>query len=133
MKKTLYTLVFLTSLVRLVGVVILFARGFSNLPPTVLALTSLVVLHGMFLLVRRFIFTLHLRHFVQFFVLQSAVFAFNLLLTSRTVMLAIDIPERLVVGSLLDILVGVAAIYYCAKGIRKNKYLQTGQPSEKAQ
>ncbi|MCL2856700.1 MAG: hypothetical protein FWE19_03105 [Oscillospiraceae bacterium] len=127
MKKTLYALVFLTTAVRLVGVVILFARGFSGLPPIVLTLTSLVVLHGMFLLVRRFIFTLHLRHFVQFFVVQTAVFAFNLALTSNTVLLAIDIPEQIVVGSLLDILVGTLCIYYCAKNIRKNKYLQAGQ------
>jgi len=125
MKKLLYFLVLLTSAVRLVGVVVLFARGYSVLPPTVIALTSLTVLHGMFLLVRRFILALHLRHFVQFFVVQSAVFALNLALTSSTVLLAIDLPERLVVGSLLDILVGIAVIYYCAKSIRLNKYVRT--------
>ena len=127
MKKILYALVFLSCAVRLVGVVILFARGYSNLPPTVLTLTSLVVLHGMFLLVRKFVLALHLKHFVQFFVVQSAVFAFNLALTSSTVLTVIDLPERLVVGSLLDILVGVVAIYYCAKAIRKKKYLRAEQ------
>ena len=122
MKRALYTLVFLISAVRLAGVVILFARGFSNLPPVVLTLTSLVVLHGMFLLVRRFIFALQLKHFVQFFVVQSVVLAYNLALTSRTVLLEIDLPERLVVGSLLDILIGVAAIYYCARSMHRKKY-----------
>jgi len=119
MKKILYALVFLTSAVRLICVVFLFAREHSVLPPAVLMLTSLTVLHGMFLLVRRFIFTLHLKHFVQFFVVQSAVFAFNLVLTSHAVLLPIDLVERVVVGSLLDILVGVTIIYYCAKSMRK--------------
>ena len=127
MKKLLYALVFLTSLVRLVGVVILFARGVTALPPIVLTLTSLIVLHGMFLLVRRFIFTVHLKHFVQFFAVQSVIFAYNLALTSSTVLLVIDLPERLVVGSLLDILIGVAAVYYCAKSMRRKKSFQTGQ------
>ena len=126
MKKILYWLVFLTSVVRLVSLVILFARGHTHLPAAVLAATSLTVLFGMFLLVRRFIFTLSLKHFVQFFALQSVVFAFNLVLTARVVLLDIDLVERLVVGNLLDILVGIAAIYYCAKAIRRSKYLQTG-------
>ena len=119
MKKALYALVFLTSAVRLISVVVLFARGFTALPTAVLAATSLTVLHGMFLLVRKVIFTLHFKHFVQFFAVQSVVFTFNIVLTSGTVLLALDLPERVVVGSLLDILVGVAAIYYCVKRLRK--------------
>ena len=120
MKRALYALVFLTSAIRLVSVVILFARGYTALPYAVLAATSLVVLHGMFLLVRRVIFTLQLKHFAQFFAVQSLVFAFNIVLTSVTVLLALDLPERLVVGNLLDILVGVAVIYYCVKRMRKS-------------
>ena len=120
MKKALYALVFLTSAIRLVSVVILFARGYTALPTAVLAATSLTILHGMFLLVRRVIFTLHLKHFAQFFAVQSLVFAFNIVLTSATVLLTLDLPERLVVGNLLDILVGVAVIYYCVKKMRKS-------------
>ena len=127
MKNLLYALVFLTCAIRLVSVVILFARGFTALPSAVLTATSLTVLHGMFLLVRRAIFTLHLRHFAQFFAVQSTAFAFNIAVASSTVLLVLDSAERLVVGSLLDILVGVAAIYYCVKSIRKNKYAGAGR------
>ena len=128
MKNLLYALVFLTSAIRLVSVVILFARGFTALPSAVLAATSFTVLHGMFLLVRRVIFTLHLRHFAQFFAVQSAVFAFNIAVVSSTVLLALNSAERLVVGSLLDILVGAAVIYYCVKSIRKSKYAGASRP-----
>ena len=120
MKKAFYALVFLTSAIRLVSLVILFARGYTALPTAVLAATSLSVLFGMFLLVRRVIFTLQLKHFAQFFAVQSLVFAFNIVLASRTVLLTLDLPERLVVGNLLDILVGVAVIYYCVKRMRKS-------------
>jgi len=126
-KKILCALVFLISLVRLVGVVILFGRGFTALPPIVLTLTSLVILHGVFLLVRKFVLSLHLRHFAQFFVAQTVVIAYNIALTSSTVLLAIDLPERLVVGSLLDILLGVTCVYYCVKAIRRKKYIQAEQ------
>ena len=125
MKKLLYILVLLTCAVRLTGVVVLSARGYSALPTAVITLTSLSVLHGIFLLVRKFVFSLHLRHFVQFFAAHSAVVAFNLALTSSTVLLTIDLPERLVIGTLLDILVGLTAVYYCLKSIRRNKYSRT--------
>ena len=125
-KTTLYILLLITTAVRFVGIIILLARPATNLPAIVIGTTAFTVLFGVFLVVRRVIFTLNLKHFIQFFAVQSAIFLFNLLFTSRTVPLQIDSVERLVVGNLLDILIGVVSIYYCVKNMRRKKFVTVG-------
>ena len=126
LKTVLYMLVLWTTAVRLVAIIAVLAVGTDSLPALVLVLTSLTVLYGVFLLIRRFVFTLHLKHFVQFFAAQSVVFWFNLSLVSRTVLLQISGLEAVVVGSLLDILINVVAIYYCVRSMRKSKRAAVG-------
>ena len=125
LKKVLYILLFLTTAVRLVGVVGSLAAGNTSLPAVVLVTTSLTVVYGVLLLVRRFVFTIRLRHFMQFFAVQSLVFAFNLAFVYRNVLLSLTLMEMLAVGSVLDIFVGCVAIYYCAKNIRRIKFAAT--------
>jgi len=125
-KTVLYTLLLLTTATRLTGVVILLALGSVNLPTTVLATTSFTVIYGIFLLIRRFVLTLHLKHFIQFFTVQSAVFIFNLSFVSNNIPLQITGIEALVTGSVLDVLINVVAIYYCVRNIRRNKFSPAG-------
>jgi len=122
----LYTLLLLTTVTRFIGVVVLLTRDRVNLPTIVLVTTSLTVLYGIFLLIRRFVLTLHLKHFIQFFTVQSAVFIFNLSFVSNNIPLQITGIEALVTGSLLDVLINVVAIYYCIINIRRNKFASAG-------
>ena len=125
LKKVLLILMILTTAVRFFGVVFLLALGNTSLPAVVLVTTSVTVLYGVFLLVWRFIFTLRLKHFIQFFVVQTIIFAFNLIFVSRNVLLQITLVEVSVVGTLLDILIGCVAIYYCIKEIRRIKFARS--------
>jgi len=122
LKRVLYILLILTTAVRLVGVVATLAGGDTSLPAAVLVATSLTIIYGVLLLVRRFIFTIRLKHFIQFFAVQSMVFAFNLAVVSQTVLLSVTRAETLVVGSVLDILINCVAIYYCVKTLRRIKF-----------
>ena len=130
LKRVLYILLILTTAVRLASVVAILVRGETGLPASVLVATSLTVIYGVLLLVRRFIFAIRLKHFIQFFAVQSVVFAFNLAVVSRTVLLSVDTVEALVVGSLLDILINCVAVYYCVKSLRRVKFTAARTPAD---
>ena len=125
-KTILYIPLLLTTAIRFISVVILLTRESTSLPTIVILATSLTIVYGVLLLVRRFIFTIHIKNFIQFFAAQSLVFGFNLLFVSNTVALQVNLVERLVVGSLLDILINCVAIYYCIKNMRRKKFVTVG-------
>jgi len=127
LKKILLMVLILTTATRFVGVVLTLQPGNTSLPTVVLVLTSITVLYGIYFCVRRYVFTLRLAHFVQFYVVQSAVFVFNLVFVSRNVLLSLTLTEIIVVGTLLDVLIGLVAIYYSVKGIRKIKSVGKNQ------
>ena len=126
LKKILYMLLFLTTLLRLASLILLLAGGRTHLPTPVIVLTSITVVYGVLLLLRRFLLSVYPRHFIHFFAFQSAVFLFNLIYVNRTVPLEIRPLEVLVTGTVLDILIGFAAIYYCVKNIRRKKIVRVG-------
>ena len=126
LKIVLYLILFVTTLVRLVSVILLLVHEGTHLPIAVIVLTSFTVVYGVLLLVRRFILTVHPRHFIHFFVFQSVIFTFNLIFVSRTVPLEIRPLEVLVTGTILDLLIACAAIYYCIKNIRRKKIVTVG-------
>ena len=126
LKTVLYILLLLTTSLRLISVVFLLAAESTALPTIVLVTTSLSVFYGIFLLVRRFIFNLRLRHFVQFFAVQSAVMLFNLFFVSNSVMVALSVVEVIATGTFPDILINLTAIYYCVRSMRRRKFVTVG-------
>ena len=127
LKTVLYVILLITSVLRLISVVFVLMMGeATHLPTRVIVLTSITVVYGLLLLVRRFILSVHPRHFIHFFIFQTAVFAYNLIFVSRTVPLEIRPFEVLVTGTMLDILVAAVAIYYCVKNIRRKKIITVG-------
>ena len=126
LKTILYLLLALTTLLRFASLMLVLAGGDTHLPTPVVVLTSVTVVYGVLLLLRRFLLSVHPRHFVHFFAFQSAVFFFNLIYVSRTVPLEIRPLEVLITGTVLDILVGFVAIYYCLKNMRRKKIVTVG-------
>ena len=126
LKNVMFALLLLTTALRLGSVVFLISTQNTALPTVVLATTSLTVIYGAFLLVRRLIFNLHLRHFIQFFAAASVVILFNLIFVSNNVLVAVSVVEIVAIGTFLDILVNLTAIYLCVKNMRRKKFVTVG-------
>lgn len=119
LRTFLYIVMLVTTILRFADVIYLLSRPVTNLPTTVFIITSLVIIIGVVLIVKRFIGTVRLGQFMAFFIIQAVAFLFNIVFVSVTVPLKIDVFEMIAVGSFLDILIDIFAIYLCGKQRRK--------------
>jgi hypothetical protein len=111
MKSVLYSLILLTTAVRFVDMIYLLTRDSTNLPLSVLLVTSAMILYGLVLLTKKFFGTVRLRQMMVFFGVQAALVVVNLVTVALFVPMQITLTETLIVGSFLDILIDCGALY----------------------
>jgi len=120
LKKTLSFLVLATTVLRLGSLVYLLLLSSTNLPAPVLVITFLIMLYGLFLILKRLFLSISLRNYLWFFIIQPAAITINMIAVKATTPLQLSLYEIIVVGTFLDILIAVGAVYFCAGGIRKS-------------
>lgn len=119
LKTCLYFLMLLTTAIRFADVIYLLSRESTNLPMVIYILTSALILYGVVLVVKRFIGSVRIRQLMVFFIFHAVIFAFNITYVAVSVPLSIDMFEMAAVGTFLDILIDICAVYFCLKQRRK--------------
>lgn len=117
-KLVLYILLFITTAVRLAGIIYLLAGESTNLPTLILAVTSATVLYGLALIIKRLVGSIRLKQLMLFFIIQTVAFSFNMAYFAITSPLKISFMETLAVGTFLDILLNCCAVYLCIRQMR---------------
>jgi len=100
---------------RFINTIIVLTVGQLNLPTIVMILTPAMILYGVGLLVKKFLSTVRVRQYLIFFAVHSLVIAFNIAFVAITSPLAVTIPEAMVVGTLLDLIIFVGLAAACIK------------------
>lgn len=116
----------LTTTVRFIDIIYLLAKDSTNLPIPVVAVTTAMVIYGIALIVKRAIGNVTLRQLMMFYMIQTLMFVFNLAYVAIACPLQISVPETLVVGTFLDILINCGIIYLCTKSIRSHYFAIAG-------
>lgn len=122
LKSVLYGVLFATTTLRLADIIYLLARGNSNLPGMVFIVTGAVVVYGAALLVKRLSGNVTIKQFMLFFAIHAAAVVFNLSYIAATWPLRINSLETVAVGTFLDILIDICAVYFCTKQIRSRYF-----------
>lgn len=122
LKTVLYGLLFATTTFRLADIIYLMARGNTNLPGTVFVVTGAVVVYGAVILVKRLNGNVTVKQFMMFFAVQAMAVIFNLSYVAITCPLRISGLETIAVGTFLDILVDICAVYFCMRQIRSHYF-----------
>ncbi len=125
LKSVLYYLLLVTTSIRLVDVVYLLATTDSCLPGIVFAVTSAMIIYGVILLVKRFIGSVRLSQLMMFYLIQIVAIAFNLIYVAFNLPVKVTLPEMLVVGTFLDILINCVIVYLCVKQ-RRSRFVTVG-------
>ena len=125
LKSVLYYLLLVTTSIRLVDVVYLLATTDSCLPGIVFAVTSAMIIYGVILLVKRFIGSVRLSQLMMFYLIQIVAIAFNLIYVAFNLPVKVTLPEMLVVGTFLDILINCFIVYLCFKQ-RRSRFVTVG-------
>lgn len=120
LKSVLYYLILLTTSVRLIDIVYLLTRDSTNLPLSVIMITSAMILYGTVLVVKKFMGNVRLTQLMVFYGIQAALVVVNLVIVSVMVPMQITVAETFIVGSFLDILIDISAIYAGAKFMRSS-------------
>lgn len=121
MKAFFFAVMITTTAIRLASLIIVLSGGNTALPAITLVLSSASIIFGALLIVRRYVFSIRFRHFIQFFSIQTMIFGINLTVVSNTVILHLSFWEILLTGTLLDIIIGVGIIYYSGAALRGKK------------
>lgn len=108
----------LTTAVRFVDILYLLSRDNTNLPVPVIIVTSIMVLYGVFLTVKKFISNIRMKQLFIFYMIQSAMIVFNLIFTSVASPLRINAMETIIVGTFLDLIVNAGLIYMMFRQMR---------------
>lgn len=118
LKSVLYYLLLLTTTVRFADIIYLLARDNTNLPVPVIVVTSVMVLYGVFLAVKKFISNIRMKQLLAFYLVQTGMILFNLVYIAVACPLQINAAETLAAGTFLDILVNVGFICMMMRQIR---------------
>lgn len=129
LKTGLYYLMLLTTTVRFGDMIFLLTKDNTNLPVPVIAVTTAMILYGIGLAFYRFIGTIRMKQLVTFYVMQTAMIAFNLLYVALFCPLQMSAAEILVVGTLLDLIVNIGLIYVSMKRMRSFVPMEIGKQS----
>lgn len=125
LKSVLYYLMLIVTAVRLADIVYLLAGQSTGLPACVLIVSSVMILYGIILTVKKFIGSVRLGQLMAFFLVQILATGFNLTYVALAVPVQISIPETLMVGTFLDILVNGVIVYLCIKQ-RRTRFVTVG-------
>ena len=125
LKQVLYYLLLATTTVRFVDMIYLLAKDSTNLPVPVLVVTTLMVLYGIALIVRKFVGNVLLKQLMIFYMVQTVMIVFNLSYIAVACPLRISAAETFVVGTFLDIIVNFAVIYLCSRQMRSHYFVVT--------
>ena len=124
LKSILFLLMIIFIAVRFICISILIVFG-TILPTAVIVVTSLVVLYGILLIVKKFALSIRLKEIMWFFMIQAVVVALNLgYMVLIGFPLQLRVSEIIAVGTFLDILVAVCVIYYVVKYLRRTSAQQ---------
>ena len=118
LKSVLYYLLMLTTAVRFVDMVYVLSRGTTNLPLSVLIITTAIILYGAVLLTKRFFSNIRLTQLMTFFAVHAVLVGINLAIVAINIPFQVTLSETFIVGSFLDILVDFCAVYAGFKQIR---------------
>ena len=94
----------------------------TNLPLVVIITTSVVVIFGVYLLIRRIIRSFKLRSLMFYCIVTLVAFTFNLLYIALSLPIQLNFLESLTVGSILDIILCIVFLGYIFKEAR-SKYV----------
>lgn len=126
LKSVLYYLLLLTTTVRFADMIYLLAKDSTNLPIPVIAVTSLMILYGIFLGVKKFVTTIRMKQMLHFYLVQTGMIVFNLIYVAAFCPLRVSAVETVIVGTFLDVLVNAGLIYACLRQMR-SFYLPAAQ------
>lgn len=118
LKSMLYYFILVTTAVRFADMVFLLTKDSTNLPMTVVAVTSAMIIYGIVLVVKKIIGNVNLRQLMLFFIIQAAMILFNITFTSLTSPLRYGLAETFIVGSFLDVIVDGFMIYLSVRSIK---------------
>lgn len=125
----MYYLLLLTTGVRFVDMIFLLSKDSTNLPVPVIVVTSAMILYGIVLGVAKFASSVRMKQLAAFYMVQSAMIAFNMIYVAVACPLSISGVETLIVGTFLDLLVNVGLIYASRKRMRSFQLPVTGERS----
>ena len=117
LKTVLYLFLVATTAVRFVDLVYLLQIG-SNLPVPVIVASSVMVVYGLVLVLKKVVGTLRIKQLMAFYLVQAALVLFNLSYMAIFYPLQLKLVEIVAVGSFLDILIDACFVYYCFKRMR---------------
>ena len=117
-KNVLYTLLLLTTGARFLNMAYLLATGSTDLPVPVLLVSAAMIAYGIILLVKKYTGMIRLKQFMAFYVVQTVMITFNLTYMALFYPLKVSLPDALMLGTFLDILVNCGVVYFCVKEIR---------------
>lgn len=115
LKSVLYYLLFLTTAVRFVDMLYLLSSDNTSLPIPVIVVTTVMIIYGMVLVVKKFVSNILIRELMVFYVAQAAMISFNLIYTAIACPLQLNLPEMFIVGSFVDLLIDFCVVYACFK------------------
>ena len=133
LKQVLYYLLLLTTGMRFVGMIYLLAKEELNLPITVIALTSVMILYGVFLVLKKFVTGIGIKPLMCFYMIQTGVVIFNIAFVALTSPLQIQLAETLIVGTFLDVLVNFILIVLAVRHLRNGFAAAIQNPTVKGQ
>jgi hypothetical protein len=104
--------------VRFADVVYLLGRGSTNLPTPVIVVTSVMILYGAFLGVKKFTSVIRMKELLTFYMVQTGMILLNLIYTAVATPLQINALETIVVGTFLDLLINAGLITWVLRQMR---------------
>lgn len=122
LKSVLYGLLLVTTTLRVADIIYLIAKGNSNLPAVVFFVACAVAVYGIALLGKRINGNVTIKQFMLFFTVQAVAVIFNLTYVSVACPLRISVMETIAVGTFLDILIDMCAVYFCTKQMRSRYF-----------
>ncbi len=128
LKSVLYCLILAMTSARLVDIIYLLATHNTNLPVPVIVVAFAMIVYGICIVVRKFFANVTLKQMMAFFMIEIVAIVFNLSYVAVASPLRISVPETLLVGTFLDIIVNCGVVYFCAKQIR-SRYFAIAQPA----
>lgn len=114
------------TLFRMGNLIYLYSIRDFDLPTVIIVLTSIMVVLGVWFIVKRLRNRLLLRHVLAYSIVVVLVMTFNLLYIAVTFPLPLTLSESFVVGSVLDIIVNLIILRYGYKQVRR-QYIEVDQ------
>ena len=129
----MYTVLFLTTAVRLVDLIYILAQDATRLPVPVLVVTTAMILYGVVIVVRKLTGNILLRQLMLFYMTQLVMIVFNLTYVIVAYPLQVNFAETMIIGTFLDLILGVTFLFLCAKQFRSSYISVPVAPARKGQ